>query len=67
MPASEAVDLGRRMTRWAEVSTGDCVTLGLPSLKCNCYAGATGGRHGSIAGRAVTCDWFQSWARVGVA
>ena len=45
----------------------DCVTLELPSLKCNCEAAATGGRGGSIAGRAVTCDWFQILARVGVA
>ena len=44
----------------------DCVTVGISSLKCTFDAGATGRRGGSIVSRAVTCDWFQSWARVGV-
>ena len=48
-------------------SSADCVTLGLPSLKCNYDAVATGERGASKPGRAVTCGWFQSWARVGVA
>ena len=47
------------------VVRNDCVTLGLPSLKCHCDTVATGGRGGSIADHAVTSDWFQSWARVG--